>query len=488
MTLFIIFSSVLITYFLYAILFKSKSQSKSDYNNEYKQVPFVKENYYPIFGHGLSFSKDIISFMTDTQQKYGNIFSMKVFNKKMTIICGHEFKKEFFKLKEHEMSLTDVLSDLYFGNAFSDDSTKFSQMLSLIKKTITVRFDEFAPKIYDETQKMIKRMKTMENNKTYLEKEMIKFVSATSARCFVNLEINEQFYDNLSKFTNLLNQIVVLTYFIPNIILRYTIGMVLNKYRKNMTDILSHHIQKYRDDKSLSDSLFLRSAIDFIDEESGEKLSNQDIGDIIVCLLYVSSENTALGLSASLTELAMNEKWWNITKEESEKYINNTNLSKEDFNQNIKNLFKSELMDSVVMEAARRNTHIFALNRKPTQKQTIGDYYIGDSDVLVICEPLMMHYLNAKETFSNSEVYDPSRFMDERKEKKTSDYVMTWGSGIHICPGKMFAIYEIKMAIALITTTFKKFNISNEDYSNINYFSPSAFAERKIPINLQPIY
>lgn len=38
-----------------------------------------------------------------------------------------------------------------------------------------------------------------------LKDEMIRFVACTSARCFINIELDNEFYDNLIKFTNLTN-------------------------------------------------------------------------------------------------------------------------------------------------------------------------------------------------------------------------------------------------------------------------------------------
>ncbi len=54
------------------------------------------------------------------------------------------------------------------------------------------------------------------------------------------------------------------------------------------------------------------------------------------------------------------------------------------------------------------------------------------------------------------------------------------GAGIHLCPGKMFAIYEIKMAMALLTCHFERFDIPKDIEKD--YFSPSAFAEKKSPL------
>lgn len=140
------------------------------------------------------------------------------------------------------------------------------------------------------------------------------------------------------------------------------------------------------------------------------------------------------------------------------------------------------------MESARMNSHIFALNRKPKRpNMTIGDYFIGDVDSIAICEPMLMNYDCANDVFCNPQTYNPLRFMGENKEPKSSSYVMTWGSGVHLCPGKQFAICEIKIALSLICTNFERFILSDSQLEKVNYFSPSAFSERMIMTSLKPL-
>jgi cytochrome P450 len=449
--------------------------------NGLKEVPLVSGSL-PIIGHGFSFSKDILAFVRNAYIKYGPIFRVKIFLTDMIIICDRSLIKDYFKAQENTMSLYEVLKRLFFADAFFDDPADFPASINLVKKTVAVRFDEFVPKIKDEAMKMIMGMREKCKNQipVDLTTEMINFVSRTSARCFVGMDLSDEFMIALMKFTHILNKIVVLTYFIPRIILRYTLGYFwLRPYRKIMTRMLNDEIESYRDDPVKKTSMVIRASVDYIDQESGKGLNNEQIGDIIVCLLYVSSENTALGLSATMTELARSDGYWDKVKLESEKYLSNDDM---------RSLFSSPLIDACVMESARLTSHIFALNRKPILKNAnIGGYFVGGVDTVALCEPMLMCYDCADDKYTNASKYDPSRFIEPRNEPKDAHSVMTWGASIHLCPGKMFAIYEIKMAMALLTTYFKKFNISDSDYGQLDYFSPSAFAERKVTVKLEPI-
>ena len=442
-------------------------------HHNYNEVPTVK-GALPIVGHGISFSKDIIGFIRKCYKEYGGIFRIKVFNRNMIVVCERNLIEDYFKQKEENMSMYSVLTNLYFADGFADDPKMLPSVINLVKKTITVRFDEFVPKIREEATKMIEKLRIKAGNgdPIKLTDEMISFVMHTSARCFINVDLTPEVYDNMIKFTHLLNKIVVCTYFFPRWLIRLVINRKLRKYRRKVTDFLLPEIRSYRENPDKNDSLVIRSAVDFV-EENGFRFTDEEVGDIIVCLLYVSSENTALGLSAAITDLAQNQQWWEKIRDECQN-INDA-----------KTLFSHPTLDACVMESSRLNTHIFALNRKPVNKVNLGEYYVGDADSVALCEPMLMSYDCSEDIYKDPLSYDPTRFFKPRNEPKTPQHIMTWGSGVHLCPGKNFAIYEIKMATALMVKNFNAEIVGN--LPPLDYFSPSAFAERPVTMRLFPI-
>ena len=465
---------VLILFSIYYIINRIYNNIIYNLPNGLKKVPRVGWSL-PILGNLLEFNRDKLGFIKRACAKYGKIFSIEIFRRKMIIICDRSYHDEFFKSKEENMSLYNVLKMLYFGNAFSDKPDYFNNIIKIVKKTVSIRYDEFAPKIMSEANDMIDRLKLKcKDGPMDIGEEMIRFVAYTSARCFIGIKLQESFYDNLIKFTILLNKIVVLTYFLPLWLLKLIFNKELSSYRHAMTSSLHNEIEKYRLCKDKKDSLLFRTAVDFRDED-GSSLNNEEIGDIVVCLLYVSSENTALGLSATIIDLCKNPNYWNRVRDESIKHLENNDY---------KSLFSSQLFEDCIMESARMNCHIFGLNRTPENKKTLGDYYIGDADVVAYCAPMLMSTGYADEVFKDANTYNPDRY-SVNKEPKTPESILIWGNKIHLCPGKPFAIMETKAIMALLTVNF---NIPNlpEKMEELDYFSPSAFAERKVKVALEP--
>jgi alkylated DNA repair dioxygenase AlkB len=91
-----------------------------------------------------------------------------------------------------------------------------------------------------------------------------------------------------------------------------------------------------------------------------------------------------------------------------------------------------------------------------------------------------------QQDYAEPETFKPERFL-EGSEPKNPKNILAWGAGRHLCPGKQFAIYEIKAALALLTTNFYPLEIPPGELGEMDYFSPSAFAERQVRVRLQPL-
>ena len=94
--------------------------------------------------------------------------------------------------------------------------------------------------------------------------------------------------------------------------------------------------------------MILRASVDAIDPKTGLNLTDQQVSEVLISLLYVSSENTALGLAAAITDLATHSEYWNEVYREGQQCLKSGNM---------KALTTSRLIDSCLMESARMNSH-----------------------------------------------------------------------------------------------------------------------------------
>lgn len=84
----------------------------------------------------------------------------------MILVCDRECAAEYFKAGEHKFSFVDILTMLYFADAFSDVGIPVTRLQKLMHKTVAVRVDRFLPKIKVEAERCIARLE--EQVSTYM--------------------------------------------------------------------------------------------------------------------------------------------------------------------------------------------------------------------------------------------------------------------------------------------------------------------------------
>lgn len=247
-----------------------------------------------------------------------------------------------------------------------------------------------------------------------------------------------------------------------------------------MYPLLVDTIERCRENEYQNVGPLLRKAMDYIDECSGEWLSNEQIADIIIAFMWISTENTALGLSNAAIDLIVNSEYWSAVKEEVKEYNRNDEFQR---------ILNSSLLTACVMESARLNTHIVSICRVPSMRDLVigkEQFQIGDANVVAISPPLMQVFECSDGVFENSDLYNPRRYSGHSSESFSSKNVLTWGSGVHLCPGKEFAISEIKIGLAFLVTYFQVNDYWGHDC--VNHFSSSAFVERDICVKIASDY
>lgn len=122
------------------------------------------------------------------------------------------------------------------------------------------------------------------------------------------------------------------------------------------------------------------------------------------------------------------------------------------------------VLDSIIMEAMRLSSA--SLNIRVAKEDFLlhldnqEAYRIRKDDVIALYPP-MLHY--DPEIFEDPYEYKFDRFLDEKGQEKTTFFrggrrlryvCMPFGSGVTKCPGRFFAIYEIKQFLTLVLAYF----------------------------------
>jgi len=247
--------------------------------------------------------------------------------------------------------------------------------------------------------------------------------------------------------------------------------------------IFEEHIRAYQSG-SAQESILIDTGIEY-----GKKLGGIG-GDVtkyaagfIIGFIYASVENTTTALINTIQYLAMPENRDILDNLRAEC----RNSVQTDFKQ----LLTAPLLNACIMETARLCPSFIAVPRIPThQLQNLGPYFVEPAvNLVTLCGPLLHVYGNTESYFKNPTKFSPGRFLKEPSrecgapEPTSSQYITTWGGGIHACPGKQFALYAIKICVAHFILNFD-FEIEG-GIPELNYHGALALGERDVKFRVK---
>jgi len=180
-------------------------------------------------------------------------------------------------------------------------------------------------------------------------------------------------------------------------------------------------------------------------EEEGNGLSREDIGDVMLTLLFAGYETTAKTLAQLVCEFAHHPEVWDKLRAEQRQII-------ETFGDEITSeaLNAMSYTDAVLKEILRLGVVVNGVSRRITKTFEMGGYKIPAGWGLILQTGLSTRYLDDKWKDDVDE-FKPERFYQEGAAKGA---YMPWGLGPHLCIGKVIAEIEIKVMLALLARKY----------------------------------
>jgi len=188
-------------------------------------------------------------------------------------------------------------------------------------------------------------------------------------------------------------------------------------------------------------------------EENG-KFTWKEIEEESVGLLFASFDTTSFVLCWVLRTLSK----FPSVKAKVKQEIDSTLHGKPPTAKDLESL---QYFEKFILESFRYMEFIRMENRTSTEQGTLGDYQIPQGFSIFESTGLLLR--NAVE---NPDVFDPDRFNQDTKELSKIVLQIFFGKGPRACPGKYFALLEIKLIVVFILQQNNDFEVSND------YFNP----------------
>ncbi|MFP4338068.1 MAG: cytochrome P450 [Halothece sp.] len=186
------------------------------------------------------------------------------------------------------------------------------------------------------------------------------------------------------------------------------------------------------------------------EDEAGNPMSDQELRDQLITLLFLGHETTASSLAWMFYWVYSSSQVWKKLKEDL------ATLGK---NPQPDQLIKLPYLDSICKETLR--LYPIALISQPrVVKETIsihGTSYPPET-ILVPCIYLAHH---REQTFVNAKTFVPERFLENQF---TAYEYFPFGGGSRACIGAAFSLYEMKL---IFGTTFNNLNLELSSQQSI---------------------
>ena len=153
-----------------------------------------------------------------------------------------------------------------------------------------------------------------------------------------------------------------------------------------------------------------------------------------------------------------------------------------------KDLDELQYCEAVIKEAYRLIPVVFMVGRVNSGSDNVGEYNWTEATQFYMLHSAMMKH---ESYWTDPEKFDPDRFY---KVEESDKYLLEkqnyknafhmFGGGVRVCPGRRFAIKELKCLIALI---YRKYDIEMADIkAPLKYVSNSTNTVDKLIVKIKP--
>ncbi|KAK6130883.1 hypothetical protein DH2020_035358 [Rehmannia glutinosa] len=229
------------------------------------------------------------------------------------------------------------------------------------------------------------------------------------------------------------------------------------KARKRLGEILNKITRETKEKKLLVEKVLLSSLLNSKDGK-GDILSEDQIGDNIIGILFAAQDTTASAMTWVVKYLHDNPKLLEAVKaEQKEIYQSNGNgKSHLTWNQT-RNM---PITHKVILESLRMASIISFTFREAVIDVEYKGYLIPKGWKVM---PLFRNIHHNPEFFAEPQKFDPTRFEGPLKPNT----FMPFGSGVHACPGNELAKLEMLILVHHLTSHFRYEVVGSE--SGIQY-------------------
>lgn len=396
---------------------------------------------WPVMGHTYWFITDMQNWMRSQYEQYGSVFRFRMPAWNSVMLIGPDANRLVLqnenKIFSNYLAWGPIFRTLFDNSVLERDFADHKTM----RKTLQLAFKRQAIEGHMELmnpllQQGITKWKLDQPIKA--KDHVKKLLLDAAANIFLGVEIgpeadrlNQAFEDILSAGKDPFKNRKL--WFMP-----YAKGL-------NGRKILKEFVEKNIDERRRVERRDLFSQLCHLKGEDGKLLTDAQIEDHILFILFAAHDTTTSALSTILYTLASNKDWQEQLRQEM-LGLNKDTVEFDDID-------KLEKTTLIFKEALRMYPALSMIPRFALKDFEFGGQRIP-ANTLVWVSPTFTH--NMSEHWSNPEDFDPLRFSAERAEDKKDFFqYIPFGGGAHKCLGLHFAQIQAKVFLFHLLRSYK---------------------------------
>ena len=405
-----------------------------------------------IGGHFLQFRRSPIGFFTELT-KLGDISFFKMGGQPSYLINHPDLARDVLVVNAHKFhkgrALLRAKRLLGEGLLTNEGESHLSQRRMIQPAFHRERIKSYAAAMTDYGEKMADEWQDGETRN--IDKEMMRLTLNIVGKTLFDANVEDETDEIGNAMTTLIGLFDYLLLPFSEILEKLPIPHARRfKRAKETLDKVIYGFINERRASGADKGDLLSMLLHAQDEESGAKMSDEQVRDECLTLFLAGHETTANALTFAFYLLSQNpEKERKFHQELDELFPDGETPQPEDYP-------RLKYTEAVFAEAMRLYPPAWVLGRLAIEEHEIENYKIPKGSLILVS----MYILQRDKRFwTDAEVFQPERFLHENavKEANQKFIYFPFGAGVRRCVGEQFAWME---GVLLLATLARKWKLS----------------------------
>lgn len=433
-----------------------------------------------ITGHLADFKKsNKHQVIEEWVKEVGDLFTISLMGKQFLVSSNLNFNTEVLKGRPHNFTrfnkIKEVMEEMGIVGVFSAEGEQWKTHRKITAEALSLKnIKAYFPIIKQMTERLLNRWG--EGNIVDVQKELMLYTVDITTNIAFGHDSNtlassdDMIQGHLKKIFPMINKRMTS----PFPMWRYIksgkdkeLDVALSSLQENVEEYIQVAKEALISTPSLKEqpANFLQAML--VEKEKHGKFSDQEIFGNVFTMLLAGEDTTSNSIAWSIFHLAQHPDIVKAVKEEVSPFVNEAGII-----DTVENLEKLAYTEQVANETFRLKPTTPTLMMTAIEDQVIEGISIPKgTNVLMQTKVAQTDESN----FVTPNDFKPERWASSgcpMHGNHKPDAIKVFGGGARFCPGKILAMHEMKMAIAMICYNFDfEFETSSEDVNEVAAFT-----------------